>query len=140
MFSANLTYLVQSFMFLTVTRGNELYYWPLSIQWMHWDQSSFMIDFWTSKIVFWCLSCQRAKCFCTFSPWCFCLWQTDPLSWLVGFVAVLLRFQHYSHMLASRSKHQVILLAFFLFLQSSKLGSRQQSRCLSNRLLLHMWL
>ena len=117
-FSAILTYLVQSFMFLT--RGNELYYWLLSIQWMHWDWTSFMIDIWTIEIVFWCLSYQRAQCFCIFSPWCSCLWQTGPLSWLVGFVAVLLRFQHYHHLLASGSKQKVILLAFFLsvFLQS----------------------
>ena len=102
------------------TRGNELYYWLLSIQWMHWDWSSFMIDIWTIKIVFWCLSCQRGQCFCIFSLWCFCLWQTGPLSWLVGFVAVLLRFQHYHHLLASGSKQKVILLAFFLsvFIQS----------------------
>ena len=100
-FSAIPTYLVQSFMLLT--RGNELYYWFLSIQWMHWDWSSFMIEIWTIKIVFWCLSYRRAQCFCIFSPWCSCLWQTGPLSWLVGFAAVLLRSQHYHHLIKAKS-------------------------------------
>ena len=113
-FSAILTYLVQSW---------DTWEWTVLLALKHTMNAlrlKFFYDIWTIKIVFWCLSYQRAQCFCIFSPSCSCLWQTGPLSWLVGFVAVLLRFQHYHHLLASGSKQKVILLAFFLsvFIQS----------------------